>query len=379
MLFNEKGTTLFQSIMQHEKQNKVTFLNTQANEKFHYFDQTNLLYRVSPTSTALKNLLTTDWNILKDNEIETRYQEANTFKSEVIKQIIKIKEPRPIWETIKTIIETAKLMKNNFAGALLSIGSEIVNPLHPLTALALIEQFQDSYIHVKLAIYSYNNERDLLDDEYHSHKADLEKIEKNITNLIRTFNTDSVTEETKKIIISTEIEENKVKCVSREKYADGSNMFIIPIGLLTDGVVMPYYGTALLHRNYTKLNGLNLSPMRSANIGTEGLSVLTNEPVKFRSTCTGSTPPLTYNGMRTLSHANLSSPLNREILGYGSLVYADKMIEKSIELYEIYLKGIENESSKHNSSSEDSEAEGETEIFPANEYETADDYINDSN
>ena len=360
MLFNEEGIQLFQSIMDYEKSDQVTLLNNQANEKFTYFDQTNLLYRVSPTSTALNDLLKTDWNILKDKETETKYKIANDFKSEVIKQIIKIKEPKPIWETIQTIMETAKLMKENFAGALLSIGSEIVNPLHPLTALALIEQFQDTDVPVKLAIYSYNNERASLDEEYHSNKADLEKIDKNITNLIRTFNTDSVTEETKKIIISTEIRENKVRSISREKYADGSNLFIIPIGLLTEGVVMPYYGTALLHRNYTKLQALNLSPMQSANIGSKDGITLTNETLQFRNACTGSTPSLTYNGMRTLSHANLSSPLTRNLIGYGSLVYADKMIEKSIELYEIYLKGIENESSKHNSSSKESEEQSQT-------------------
>jgi hypothetical protein len=113
--------------------------------------------------------------------------------------------------------------------------------------------------------------------------------------------------------------------------------YLVPNQLLTKGIVAPYYGTSLVRQKLatSDVTGLHLTPMLSANIS------YSYELRDWTSVCTGSVPKATVAGLKTLNHSNLSSPYNRDILFPGALVYADKCIEKSIEIYK--LSGLLND------------------------------------
>jgi hypothetical protein len=53
----------------------------------------------------------------------------------------------------------------------------------------------------------------------------------------------------------------------------------------------------------------------------------------FSSVCTGSVSNSTLEGLRTLNHANLSSPYSTTIIANGGLVYAQLAVIKSLQIY----------------------------------------------
>jgi len=109
-----------------------------------------------------------------------------------------------------------------------------------------------------------------------------------------------------------------------------STYTFVPHQILNDGLAYPYYGFSAVKKRGHSLNGYNLSPMLSANIGS---NVSTNEnDLTATNVCTGRTKATTVEGPKTLNHSNLRSPLNRDILLDGWQYLVQASIETSVEL-----------------------------------------------
>jgi hypothetical protein len=99
--------------------------------------------------------------------------------------------------------------------------------------------------------------------------------------------------------------------------------------------MFPFYGSSLVKmtKTFTESKGTPLSPFNSVNIAN-GQSQ-SPEYIQYDSVCTGTVHSnTTIDGLRTLIHSNYSSPYSSsKFLNPACLIYARRMIEKSLEIY----------------------------------------------
>lgn len=318
------------------------------------WDSENLVLQVAADKQSLIDLLHNDRVLLKDRSGGTHGGgfDSNDLFNSVTRDIITISDAGTMVSCLNQINDIKLALGDLFYGALLIKDKSIINPLHPLIAMELLNHTHDTTIY-KIIVYVYPDAKtkDSLFDTYAEHLADTEIIDSNINNLIKMY-TNTVTYSTTKLMDITHSGDTLVVHykVQISEGEDGSYAhYLIPNQVSTLGIVMPYYGTSLLkqHIRDQDVYGVNLSPMHSSNIANEysmnqgtWKNNATEKPeVSFDSVCTGNSHRNnTDAGRRTLTHSNQSSPMTRDTICPGSLQYAAACVDKCLSIY--ILAGI---------------------------------------
>ena len=341
-------------ISKNNYENMDTFLNGE------------LVYSISAKSTALTNLINTDWRLTDTTPSYSgnMIRGTTTFLENVTESIVKVTEPYSFAECMNTIKELIGLMGEEFYGVLLVVTdihsnkTVLLNPLHPLTLLAMIDDLKDvnSYTY-KMVVYKYSDLELIKGVSNDSSYVNLkERCEKNIDSLISSFSNKNEINKLYKIHDVKPEEASlyndlfEFNTVFKQYYTeslfdeDGETEIdysIVPISILAKGIAAPYYGTALIRSRIDtdEVRGTNLAPFRSVNIDVSrdelAAAYRDSSAIPFGSICTGSKSKTTIEGLRTLTHSNLSSALTSTMLDEGFLTYQQVCIEKSLQLFDL--------------------------------------------
>jgi len=263
-----------------------------------------------------------------------------------------------------TLSEGLSLIKNEITSgtfygvvAVNSLTNERINPLHPLIAKEISENW-DIYKDQKFNFYIFSgNWRGDPD-------ADLELYTNSIVQLLSEYGERQLISYVSSTlaVVNNDIE---IPITSDENvqeilynYMDGKSIelvdstllklpngnspyFIVPVQIVSDGIAYPYYGTSLLQQDIRNsedsetedLWGTDLSPMGSANIGNNTTNPTASE---FFSVCTGGHGVDDY-GMATINQSNLQSPMNSECLSPEWREYVAACLNISYEIFDSLL------------------------------------------
>ena len=299
-------------------------------------------------------------------DTKAQIKDSGRFMNSLTESIININDAGNYKKCIDTLHGLHSSFGGKLYGALLISGKTILNPFHPLTAMLMADEvtYQEQHkLNFRIAIYSFPDDRvyESWHQEFYSQMADKDLIESNLNALIQVA-AHQVTTEIKMVGSETTAGNNsenvrlQYQISKHPDEAPDYEFYLSAHQMLTSGIVLPWYGTSFIKLNGST-SGYHISPMRSCNINGGGVNPSDNE-VSWSSVCTGSVPNSTLKGLRTLNHANLLSPYNRNIMAPGCLVYAQMSIIKSLQIYrsagfikgtlneETYLKPTKNRSSK---------------------------------
>lgn len=298
----------------------------------------NVLYRIPINRTSTKDLIDNNTYPLKRKDNRVVFYSSNSFMRKVTGQVINISPQKGIKACLEVIYKYKKAAGASFYGAVLrkDRGDVIINPFHILSAVSLLdskELMEDSY---SISIYFYAN-RQSCDEYYKSDYACSESIKSNIDSLLLSYVNRVNTEI--KVTSKGTMDYNGVVAVSykEKKHEDEDSRnthYIVTHQIATQGIIIPYYGTSIIEKQSdgSSSKGIHVSPMRSCNISQDSELVPENTQ-SYRNVCTGGLDNTTLDGLRSLTHSNLSSPYNSDNLMPGFMVYADTMVERSLELY----------------------------------------------
>lgn len=362
-------------LLRFVKQNGVEAIKQSSTKDF---VNGNVVIKVPMNRKSITDLLSGARNIHKDlgeyrsdimnsfssfnqNSGHSRMSYENLFM-DTTKRIIKIDTEMTFEQSLNMAIKFRNKLGSKFYGCLLKVkgmDNTLINPFHVLTALSSVSEYglnkkgvmDVSKYKFYPIIYILDNEMQL-DLEYHSVFADREKIETNINCLMQIFgsktqsktkitgtNLDNLDEEKlnkiRKGEMNIEIKYKQTIEDSNDEYEDNdSNNYVIAHQLMANGVVAPFYGASIvkIKKNLSDSKGTRLTPMPTVNIAG---AVDNFESVIFDNVCTGSTfKNTTLDGLRTQTHVNYASPYgSSKTFMPGSLVYARRMIEKSLQVY----------------------------------------------
>lgn len=327
MLFNQD--TIIQRVNTAELRDFARGIQVDVDKAESPIVDGNPLFPIPSNSGAFTSLLTTTYKVCKQEQGMMR---SRTYFEDVTHSIIKVDGKHSFNDAINTIAETRTLLGDKFAGALLVFNKEIINPLHPVTALSIVDDQERMQRQYKLLVYTYNN-RERLDEYYYSKEADKEAIEANLRDITLTCASRIKSREIRVIDRQVSGENGEITYQVAKNPGEDPNKdyLLVAHQIITKGIVAPYYGTSAIVQSVGRTRGIPLTPMLSANISYSNRRE--SHIPQEQSICTGSEDPNTLHGLRTLTHANLSSPLNDCTFLSGALVYADACIDKSIEFY----------------------------------------------
>lgn len=329
-MFTEESKPLSEKVRQAEyetykailKKEFTTILNTVDK-----FQEGNVLYMIDTGMTSYNNLLT-KYNKLTSTLL---FSDIAPLFKEVTTKVISIKANADIRTCLKTINQYRKKAGLNFYGALLRSTSKksiIINPFHPLTAIALSNSHNrtDKY---NILIYFYPN-RSKMDQKFNSKTADISVMNENLNDILRTYQSDLSKEQIVEDVTNNEHNNDrfdvKYRIKTDKNNVDGADYYIVAHQLVTKGIISPYYGTSFIKKSNNSTYGKHLAPFRSANIGA-------GDATKWTSVCTGSQPK-NFEGFKSLTHSNLSSPFSTTNIMNGALIYADLCINKAYTIYQ---------------------------------------------
>ena len=297
----------------------------------------NVLYKIPVRRSSIQELLKHNRFPVEDGHTPTYHNDQPLFDA-VTKRILDVKLGKSFKECMAFIAKLRAKAGNNLYGVILRSATNknvIINPLHPLSAIAMLDnpEYKDNMVFNVLA-YFYPS-REYFDRSFNTDKADRNKIKANIDALLISY--------TNKL--NTEI---KIERIVPDKYRNGhydieyrtkkhpdeestNDYYISTHQLITKGILAPYYGASLIKMGDNETSGAPLTPCSSANISGNGYRDFTK--LVFTSVCTGSMNNRTLEGLRSLTHSNLSSPYNLANFLDGSLAYIDACINKAFELY----------------------------------------------
>lgn len=308
-------------------------------------------------STPIVNV---DFNIkeLQDLALSNGYfdlglvhaMDVSPLFKDVTTRIIMLDTEHTFAEALAVIEPFIEQLGPNFYGALLRSGSTIINPYHPLTALAMTDG--NSKRRYKIVIYIYDN-REKLDITYQSAIISTEQTEEYIRNLLVSVGTRIDTPPVDAVTVYKDINERQysvkqyIGIYSSPKIVTSPNArgsvnvnlttqqaMLVAHQVIARGTIAPYYGTSILFRpnSQSKTRGTALTPCKSVNISSSqsGFS-----EVLRGSVCTGSTNGITLKSLAVLNHANLGSAYNRDVLTFGSLRYFDQCIFAARTIYKL--------------------------------------------
>lgn len=256
----------------------------------------------------------------------------------VTKKILTIEGEYTFKAALEKVLPFIEKAGPNFYGVLFRNGNTIINPFNIAAVLSHITSYGESSPKFKIMLYFYPN-RNELDSTYNTHEANIEMINTNIDNVLKS--------RASKVEITTNILEaeaddqgrirvltgSKVKTVSRQSYNANKENYIVAHQGITRGVIAPYYGYSALAKEKTgPASGFHLSPFLCANISYSAPRNM-KDTINYTSVCTGSQPRNTLKGLTALTQCNMLSPYNRSIILNGALKFADICIQKSLEIY----------------------------------------------
>ena len=334
-MFNPNTVSLHDKLLQSELvEFKNTFFDIESQNVGEEFVKGHTLFRALPNRTSFQNIIKRSRVVIKRslNRIPAGHSYTEMSLANAMTSINKIKIA----------------LGSKFYGALLIKGKVKINPLHPLVAMSLVSSEEAASLpkQWKVAVFVYKD-RDKLDTLYKSSSADPKIIEENLRDLINIYanRVDTVT----KVITSKPIGDGDKLELSYvvENHVDSDHngeAMAVAHQLLTNGIIIPYYGTSLLKMTPNSTSGLNVSPMISSNISHDfsladgtgfDLGGVPAINVRYSSVCTGSQSNKTLKGLRTLTHSNTLSPYNRSIITDGSLPFVEACNNKSIEIFKL--------------------------------------------
>jgi hypothetical protein len=315
--------TFLQYIIDEEKQdfineNQITYNSI---DKSLDLDTGAFLFETNSTSQAFKDLMSS-----AAKEEVASYERVNTgcYMDQLGTRLIKAEVNQPIRSLLRDVYDIKQKLGDSFAGVLFLVSKKcIINPLHPLVALELLNEPELNV--QKLLVFTYDD-LDKINSYYGQVKTDFTA---NISLLIKAYQT-QIKNRSLRVVDNqfNESSETMTQNYQISKFPGEDTQkehFIVAHQLLTRGTFVPYYGTSVISMN-GNTSGTHISPFKSANIsnhgGTGGASV-----------CTGSTSNKTLKGLRTLHHSNLSSPYESSCMTNASKPYADACIEYSFNIF----------------------------------------------
>lgn len=332
-MFNDK--TFLQNLLEEElqsfiKQNTLTIESIK--QPLSELDG-SFIFEIGTRSTTFNALIDKPY---LEQLANLRCTDTSEYTKQLGTKIIKV-EVKGITEVIKTIIETKKLLKEVFAGALIINKKSIINPFHPLVAPTVASMLGNATYEnttYKVIIYTYTDV-EKINTLYSSDNIEFD-VTNNIDMLIR-LTTSKAPKRHIDIIENTTRNYSSSRITIYQKYKvsklPGENehkeYYIIASQLLTHGTFVPYYGSTIVSVS-DKATGFHVTPMKSCNISDHTSS-------NGSSVCTGSKSNRTVEGLRTLHHANLSSAYQSHCMTPISIKYANACIEKGIEVYNYVL------------------------------------------
>lgn len=360
------------------KQNGVNAIRQTSTKDF---VNGNVVVKVPLNRKAITDLLHGQRNIHRDLTSDEREAIKDSFRTygnrnngsssrlgyrhlfhDTTSRIIKIDTAMTFEESLNMAIKFRNKLGSKFYGCLLKVigmDDTLINPFHILTALSSVSEYglnkpgvmDVSKYKFYPIIYILEKEEEL-DILYHSMFADLERVDTNINCLMHVFgsktqvktkitgtNIDNLTDENlNKIKNGTmAIEIKYIQSIdkdSQDEDLEKSNNYVIAHQLMAEGVVAPFYGASLvkIDETLTKSRGTRLTPMPTVNIAG---AIDNFENIVFDSVCTGSRHKnTTLDGLRTQTHVNYSSPYSgSKTFMPGSLIYARRMVERSLQIY----------------------------------------------
>ena len=357
--------TVLQQLVHGETEAYIQTIDANIAEDNSEFKDGNVLYKTIPNRTSFRDLQINTKCII-DRSKSKSYQQKHYDKlfEDISDSAFTVSTEYTINTAINAIAKIKATLGDNFYGAILVNTSKPtvkLNPLHPLTAMAITSKLtigvKDSW---KVIIFTYSNKA-RMDEVYGTDLADTALIDKAIGDLINTYIARVQTYS--KLVKKTLSEDRRYVEMHYKvsKHAEENNtqdFFVASHQFLTRGIVIPWYGASIVKweavRNSTRCSGINITPMMSANIQDNndpfGRNELitpnnTNPTVNYKSVCTGSRSNTTLHGLRSLTHSNTLSPYNNFIVGSGALAYVAACNDKSLQIYKIanILKEKEND------------------------------------
>ena len=292
-------------------------------------------------------------------ERNEQFFEPHNMIDRITNGLIEINEYMDFDTCINTIYSLYKdLGKEKFYGVFLvdELGNKH-NPLHHIVAMEFMDQKPEQKF--KMYIYTYPETKKSYALNRFERTEDKAKIKENVAAQIAVYS--GKLQMAQKINGNRSVADlihqyhagNEPTLVASSAYtitdSDGKSvpnktpMLMIPITLVNTGLIMPWYGTTLVTMNGSSA-GHPVSPMMSANISSN-TEYLQKSKTAYPSygICTGRQNSRTIKGLRTLNHANLNSPLNRQCLTPGWRDYVEECVAFSFMAYESIITDYDGE------------------------------------
>lgn len=256
--------------------------------------------------------------------------------------------------TVKEALNLFNSLDNMYGMLLINRDGKVINPLHPITALTLLE-YQQEAAKYKAAFFKLKDDKiESLRQELHrfnfediSNRVVLNYMSR-ITSISKTSITtmsDDVARETACLPLSTVLFNNATINLDNELIQRTTGCLtidtvlnktveqpvfdiLIPVQIIDKQFAMPYYGIThvIAFDNPNKIQGRSITPMLSCNYNTKDIN-------KYGSICCGKENSRYLEGLRVTNHANLNSPFFRKILCSGWYQWAEYCIELSKTFY----------------------------------------------
>lgn len=341
-MFDSTYKTIIQSVLEAEtKEFQKKYIRDAIQSSINEdFLEGNVLYRALINRSKLQDLLKNYRSVSESlntsgQSVHTVAGSAGIFKN-VTDMIVTINDGQSYKECLKVIEQYREAAGNQFYGAILrSVDDKniMINPYHILSALSLVTDDDTNKMKFNIVIYFYKD-RDEMDKLYNTNTFVEEKGEANIDALVSTFinKVDTVSKIVSIDMVSPGRASINYKVKKHKDEDRNTEHMIVAHQVIARGIVAPYYGTSLIKLDSGQgTQGMPLSPFSSCNIGCYGSR---EELPKYGGVCTGGLNNQTLEGLRSLTHANLSSPFGTNLIHPGALAYADMMIDKSVSIYQ---------------------------------------------
>lgn len=342
-----QNTTLISRILQNEfkemknaYQANTSHTSTYGNGIFQYG---STMFPIDIQKESFNKLSANKDAITFCTNIDT-YNSAHEFINHFRGNVVTVNTPVTYREALNIISQYIAKAGKHFYGAVLRANNGyLYNPVHPLTAIAAIKEkviFDQSF---KLILYFYKD-RDAVDIEYLADYVSQSVIQEHLQELLKLSNSEgkstsyctSVTEDPKQPFTLLADYRNKIKFNNFKNIhnsSSNSEYYLIAHQVLTKGVYYPYYGSSVISKGKNSSQGMPLSPFLAVNIGGPNRSGIKHDAQTWHGVCTGNQPQATMQGLSTLSHCNLKSPMNSNSILSGATIYADACINLALTLY----------------------------------------------
>ena len=334
-----KRTTVFNSLKNYyiEEYEKLRDINNKVTPDIAQNVNSNLHNLIVPVNTDEDpETFIKEWGLAEDTYTESRSKDFTNSLNSVSFGPMALEDALPI------LLDEAE--EDTFYGVIaVDNESNKTNIFHPMVAMYLVKNWE-SYKDKVFTYYVFQSDRLIRDtgaiEFYKDRLASLLFFKP-----VETYTQEEIWSSSSQVIDNTVVSSRMgndklpqlyitslgttVYNVGTPQQSDNTFVFV-PQQILNTGIAFPYYGFSAVKTNGDNAKAFNLCPMLSANIG----DYMNNDDNDLSQTnvCTGRLKKHTLEGIRSLNHSNLESPLNSDVLltGWEQLVNAS--IETSVEL-----------------------------------------------